>query len=1145
MQNRKNTIKKSRRWNLNFLAWLDAIEKLDILVLEIRHLQHTCIYSLREPSLHEILQPEEILLEPLHSSEDSIVGFFEKLFMYPQVSDHLLTARDVVREFVPLFPDPEGAPKKAPSGGLQERLSSIWIEGIWSDSSKDLYSVLRAAQQVKRQIWADRLTLFLEGFEKLGLHKTPSERVTVLKSLPELFLLRIAVLSRSHNYLQRIGDLQQRLAQHLESTPLQYPRPSVHRRRMQGTYTQYLADRAAYLRQSLNMLLAELRGTPDASLPCPTIFHRWEHSHTSRQDAFLDEIEEQNHANDGEPKARKNDRVEFVQTGFWMLDKPDNQPVLAHEVAHHAVRQHYNNLHPLWLASAHSDDEFAQLITRIRKAIDSFQVPHEFRPWVTEKGLISPLEIACDLLALSVKGMSYVYAFFLEAVGWGLEHSMVDEPGYLPHLNVRLELRKYFEAPRVRDLRDWYVRGRILVDWAHATGNVQTALDREFCSGLLVFLQDMNRQLDQATRYEEFQSGEFWKQLTDRLCVVAKQSNAAHIVKRWRSRRRRDGHRAPRFRQFPRGAQRIPLSTRFFLVKLLADNKFKLHNDYDEFVAYLPKKKRTPANLVTSLNWRYELTENWSALERGSPKELANDPRSLFKHTYDIPWQCAWLRATDFLSLENSPPQDPTEQLLRKARMGANLYVELNQNTSLGRRLFFAAVEMNGIASQSPCQRTRTLLREISVAKEARFDELHPDLRTKIEAWTAQSRCYLDKEVGHSKCGEFRDARLCQYRQGVMINRFLQIIRYGCDKESVTDTGILWNKIFGKSKGNALRYYFETRSIDSKNNLHSYYDRLTSYMDVSGEPGNGKSYFIESDLELSLASRASISGGTSLSRGGSEYSLLDLYMGSVDISASEFGIVTCGYYGALFLKPDIRQLCRCVMPNLSVNGKELLLPMFLRRETWISLKSIPLADSAYTARLGANPLNDVAAIYFIQLHRRFARMDFIDWLYSGKGYESLKLYENDRLYLTDGWADVVLLLSKRGQDNGMRSKDDFYEVKDRLLQHFLVRRLESIPTVEWFDCTKKKTSSVFVSVRIDDVSPARRNADQIAASCKKAAMGLEISGRPSVISIPGATDVTLVFPGDPDRFGWVKFLRDNVGDHDIDRLTLQIAREEQ
>ncbi|MET0069736.1 MAG: hypothetical protein ABW096_06820 [Candidatus Thiodiazotropha sp.] len=1132
----KAGMQPSNLWNLHFLSWLDAIEKLDILILEIRHFQHTCIYSLREPILQEILKKEEVLLDPIRSGEELAAEFFSALSPGRSDIDHLLTARSIASDFVHLFPSPIPIDQTA-YRQIVARLNQIWEEGLWSDSHKDLYLVLKSSQQLKRQIFADRITLFLEGYDALRFNCHPSQRKADDEKLAELFLLRISVLSRSHSYLQRIGDLQQRLAQHLESAPAQYPRPSVHRRRMQGTYTQFLADRTVYLRQSMNILLSQLRGQNCQPYPSSTIFHRWEHNHTSRQDVFIDEIEEQE-STGGLDKNAKNyqRRIEFVHTGFWMLDKPDNQPILAHEVAHHALRQHYENLHPLWLATADDDDEFAQLMRRITKTLDSFLVPTKFEPWIAEQGLINPLEIACDLLALAVKGISYLYAFFLEAVGWGLEHSMVDEPGYIPHLNVRLEMRRNFDAPRVRDLKDWYIRGRILVAWADATANLQTNLDKELGNGFLEFLKDVENKLGDATIYPEFKSDLFWRRLADRLSVVVMDSKAATMVKGWREERREDGYDPYQTRRFPRGAQRLPIHLRHFLVKVLSRHKFEIHDDFDEFVAdYLYCGAQEPHSLQ-SLNWRYGLEEDWENLE-----DRSDEPRTLFRHVFDIPWQCAWLRAKDFFNVEQLPPNEETKVFNGKARKTADLYIEINRNTSLGRRLFLVAMEIDGLATQSPCQRTRTLIREIQRESRTHDTPSKEEINIWAAQWVKKTITHMTEEVEQTKDGNFEAGRRAQNKQAECLDQFLnKIVKPHKKKNDPTEL----EKIVGVQRAPALLYYLSTRAKHDDATIDDYYRRLTEYLNIEHRSKNTQHKIDAADIRLLLTSRASVAGCLSLDRKDCDLPLAELYSDPDKISSEgEAVTATCGYYNLLLIRDGIKQLCRCTLPKIRIDKNPVNLPIFMRRETWVALntKTDGSSGSSHSNVLDENALQGFMAAIFIQLHRRFARLDYIDWIIEGEGHKYLQLCSKDKLFLTDGWADVVLLMSDDTDDDVARKQHDFFKMRDRLLDHFLVRRLESVATSRWFDLESKHDHPIYASIRIDDSSPSRRKPEDFACNCTTTKADAPNIYKPAVIAIPGATDITLAFDGETKRSEWLEYLIDAENKCEIDRLMMQVG----
>ena len=66
------TTKSGHNWRLYFLAWLDALEKLELLSLEIKHLQLNMISLLRQSKLQNLLDPEEALVDPAEKSKGNI-----------------------------------------------------------------------------------------------------------------------------------------------------------------------------------------------------------------------------------------------------------------------------------------------------------------------------------------------------------------------------------------------------------------------------------------------------------------------------------------------------------------------------------------------------------------------------------------------------------------------------------------------------------------------------------------------------------------------------------------------------------------------------------------------------------------------------------------------------------------------------------------------------------------------------------------------------------------------------------------------------------------------------------------------------------------------------------------------------------------
>lgn len=1162
-------------WRLYFLAWLDALEKLDILVLELRHLQHTCIFSLRAPVLQEVLRREEVILDPT-AGENPDELFAELTRGGNSQSDPLSLARRVSQELVPLFPDPLEQPQDPPAVGegdepsappmaeVRELLRAIWLQGLWSDASKDLYQVLQSAQELKRQIICDRLVLFLDGYRRLGL-ADKRRRFNDQERFPDLLMARMAVLARSHEYLGRIGDLQQRLGQHLESTPAQYPRPSVHRRRMQGVYTQYLARRVSYLRLSMNLLLAHLRGAEE-HLAVPKILHRWEHSHTSRQAVFMDEVG----AAESDPTWGSHEtdpRVEFVQTGFWMLDKPDNQPTLAHEVAHHAIRQHYDNLMPAVLGAA-GNDHFAALIRDLQKVLKAYDLTGKAAPPQPVQELVNPLEIACDLLASAVKGVSYLYAFFLEAMGWGLEHAMVDEHGYLPHLSVRLELREDYNAPRVRNHRDWYLRGRVIVQWLRATSTDAESksptspgantIDSGILTAVEHVLEALSQRLAERCDHSRDQSHLYWQDVAKELCRRIDRSSAAREVKAWRESRRSDQYQgATRRRGFPRESQRLPFPVRRFLLRVLHTHKAQLYgkpatSHYGDWSGDIDRVlDRCPAS------WKED-------------RSLAESGNQLFLHVFDIPWQCAWIRAGDFRELRCKPHPDLGLEALADRTL-ADLYTEINRNTSLGRRLFFAAMEFDAFSSQSPCQRLRTLVREIR-----HLDLDDADRNSAVQAWLARATAALMSEQAVARRNSYQAIREIQKTQGECLAEFVRLLETyarptaGEPQEPIQDCWSRWfrgkDSATNPSRGRELFHFLTLHAgahhsdggpRPSYEEYRARYTRLARYFDCCPEPSDASRSTPGGDLRMLLASRACVSGETRPNGEQRPSPLLSAYDPSLGIKPpagvpstpaakaaesstakdAETLVATTGFYNALFLKPGVKHLCRCVLPRLrrGESGDTLSLPLFMRRESWIELSADAHPDT---------DLSNALCVLFLQLNRRFARLDFIDWLFSeGPRDEAGPLLSAaDRVFLTDGWADVVLLLGAQGP-TAERRRSDLFAIRGALGDHILVRRMETVFTRH---VPPQAGFPTFISIRLDDTSPGRLSPRAVMNKLRAPQAGWQQQGwqPPRVFSLPGSTELTLLFEGPEAGIDdCLDYLRQAGVDHDLDRIMIQIGDE--
>lgn len=1100
------------------------MEKLDILVLELRHLQQTCIYSLRLPDLSEILQHEEFLLDPNTAAEkwDSVTKN-DPRFLEPQ-SDTLNQARGLAQRHVLLFPDITSThqPKYTDPDNTEitkrilAKLKNRWINSSWSDSRKDLYAVLAGAQRLKRQIIADRLFLFLEGRQCLfqGAHSTPPD---ISRSGPQLFILRIGVLSRAHTYLERIGDFQQRMAQHIEAMPAEYPRPSIHRRRVQGVYTHYLVDRVKNIRESMNLLLAQLQREPKPRKH-PPIFHRWLHSYSSSQGTFPDEITDSNNSNDSDFE-----EVDFVRTGYWMPDKPDNQPILAHELAHHAIRQHYDNLLPQTLASAPRKDRFAALMREITMVIEHFRLAgnNEQRPDI--KTLIGPAEIACDLLAASTKGISYLYAFFLEVVGLGLEHTLVDQHGYRPHLSVRLELRHNPNAAYARDLRDWYVRGRILVAWLRQTEKQRQTVDDWVLDGVDTVLAHLNSYLDSLIDNPKYKSGEFWETVTDRLCYLVKTSSAAKQTAQWRAARRKDADT-----ETSKDCKQTPHFSRF-----AAPLPRTLRNMFSRYIEYSDGGNRSSSNPFRT------------------PRDQRSDRAKhnlLFKHVFDIPWQTSLIRSQDFYWVDD-PSKDKASQLYR----------EINTDTSLGRRFFLLAVEVDYAVAQPPCERLRTLLRLL----QHKSGTPTPDRY--LRDWMIAAHQTLEDELKARTLGNSpQQIRQIQCEQGKLIREFSHDFQHHDTEWWERNVGHQYHTLLipylsiHAPFGNDSVTESEASQFNPKNDSgweshwqHREYTRTqmaAKHMDESqvcfgeqlvdllvsesertiGTDKDGKQKkTYDPSFEISLMSRMVLATPQFVSDAEKDISPLATTPNEGDI---QFGVL--GEYDALSLKSNYHPLCRCPIPVYRKNGFIQSRPLFSHRESWLRTRVTcpPPRPNQSTAplRMFSDDLErkeGVTAFLFIHLTRRFTRMDFLYWIWHwGRLANQFALTEKDDVFLSDGSADIVLVLGRQQRINNSgetrsrpRSLLDIFTLQTLVNDNFMVSRTQLMPTehclkLTAMDCPKEDFDKfvVYAEICLDEGRFAESMYQEFLEKLIIALGNHKFDPLPMILRTPGRVDVSIV-----------------------------------
>jgi hypothetical protein len=429
-----------------FLCWLDIFERIDTLMLEIRHVQETTASQLRVGSLYELFQYEDHYLWgryasklPRHDEQATAAYYskdwFEVLNSHSWSSfSHFCTV--LASLWCPEFPPASGIPvfyqtlaekgetaayerwfdKAALDAGVtqwREARVNISTKNLFSANDDRLYDALRYLQLLKRDILRDKLVMTYRALESLG----QLDRVHSQSSLAHFLVVRRAALYSLHRRLDGFRDIVTTVQEILNLSMERDPPPTVWRRRDQGIYTTDLADNCHYIARTIQKYLATIRDADEAYLQrdpeLEFIVHRYTRNYTStyRYDNIW------SRSDVGEQLS--NIGAGFVQSSFWMPERPDLQPIIVHEIAHLLLKRHYGDLRPIELDG--TNDLFAELLRDLSYVFErnaSKFALYDFSPR-TREGLLR--EIACDLIGVAVHGTSYLLAHFLEVICVGCE----------------------------------------------------------------------------------------------------------------------------------------------------------------------------------------------------------------------------------------------------------------------------------------------------------------------------------------------------------------------------------------------------------------------------------------------------------------------------------------------------------------------------------------------------------------------------------------------------------------------------------------------------------------------------------------------------------------------------------------------------
>lgn len=461
-----------------FQLLADCIERQDMLLMEVRHLQTNLIHSMRFPELHAALRFEESFIfgaveraSPDRSGAAPAAGggqmgwsqMFEQSFFAAVPRSEMIA--NLAEAFVPVLPTPDDDKSfQMKTGDLGERgtehafpilrgrldVHAAWrhavapiaralrrraLSGRWDDRFDEHYRLYSALQTLKRNLVVDKLHVACHGrrafAETRGAGRGPQEAAA--RGAPEgdtpigafLFARSVAMANMAVT-LDRLSDHHDHFEKSIDLGLQESHRPITGRRREQGVYQHVLSERAREMFIDIARLvrhLLELDHSDALYRGMPNFLHRWDHSHTSRNADTLAfarsrRVERTGRAEDateGLSRQYPSFSTFTVNTSFWMPDRPDLQPVIAHEAAHCVLVELFGEMaEPIERTGVDAPlvDLWRALMSAKAEVLNG---PAGHEDDARHKEQLR--EILADILAMTVTGPGYLFALFQELAG--------------------------------------------------------------------------------------------------------------------------------------------------------------------------------------------------------------------------------------------------------------------------------------------------------------------------------------------------------------------------------------------------------------------------------------------------------------------------------------------------------------------------------------------------------------------------------------------------------------------------------------------------------------------------------------------------------------------------------------------------------
>jgi hypothetical protein len=598
---------------------------------------------------------------------------------------------------------------------ILSRIGEIWTSDTWVRGERQHYHSLRALQILKQQIFHDKVRLFEEAKYANLLNSKKEYKIGLTK--PEFLILRRGIHFRIERYITSLRTQQQNFGKSLDFGLQRYPRPSVDRRREIGIFNDFLSNRTIDLQADTLHLLSKITiklkskarslitnskesesKVQEANLykESSMILHGWSPLMNVRNKQLWDDVrsdyKESEENNDS--RLDKQD-ISYLDTSFWSPDRPDLQPLVSKEVAYSALRSlsdgfsdnyfsnNVNELSKLWTS-------LSETITSNTSNIIGLEVIHK-----NSECLIRHL--VSDCIAVSLKGISYLYALYLSSIGSGLENLL------RLNKNSKIKLDSLNELSRgiasYEDHYAWYFRLRFTAFWLRSISNSKefpiSKLDQIVFDGIEGVCKDLIVFLDHNNVSEvRYPVGQKWESVYSELEASVKKTKILKTIIKWRVSKRKDTWDEKKQKsgkkEYHRSTIRLDTRLQYFMFMETIKHKIKPNKSLSN-ISISNKDESLSNSLCKAYGISFDL------ISVPYTRKKCWHSKQLYRQLHDIPFQCSVMQSIDLLGRldENKHNRPNWKQFIH----------HIHNDMSLGREFFSFALEFYTWNRESPKSR--------------------------------------------------------------------------------------------------------------------------------------------------------------------------------------------------------------------------------------------------------------------------------------------------------------------------------------------------------------------------------------------------------------------------------------------------------